>query len=361
MSKSYVYARNKDGSLSRCQAKDPSHCPYHVGLTHMTMTEREARAVNEAAIQAGTTVKRLSKNGVYDVPNDKYNDLVVSITEEQADDIYNKAMETINKIESDVRSPLASLDDYAPEPDDLASDISEREKGEMESIKSTDGGDADINGHPLLGNEESMLISRLKDYNNSDIKDYEDRSRISPSPMQERLLDTLVQAPNVSDETMDSLAHDDYTMQYGASRLINSTHASRKNMEDVWTIAPASALEAQRLPGDLVDATLKQDSTPLGLNHGEYIRQTNPGEDPVRAINNALRHPHGSPEVGYETMRRIMNDDQWTESEKTEFAWSQCLNPNDDYRREIARLDSKNSIADQLPVTREWIADHGGV
>lgn len=353
----YVYAIGKDGSASLCRAQDPDNCPYHIGLPHRMMTATQAKAMNEAAAAVGKAKNSLVKKNAKANTAD-YDRMIVTLTTADADKIYDKAMSIINSIEENNRQPLKDVDNLAPSPDEyeVGDTISDRDAEELKDIRKNSFDS--IVGRPLLGSEESMLMSRLDEYDKSDLSFYEDRSRTAPSPMQEKLINTIVLAPNVSKSTMDKLVHNHYIMQYDAKDVINSGHADEDAVRTAYETAPASALEAQRLPTELVDATLKMDSTPLGIKRSEFIRKTNIGEDPVRAIGNALRHPNASPEVGYKAMRAIMDDDQWTDEEKADFAWQQCMNPNEEYRRAIAKLDSGRPVSEQLMVTRDWNEHH---
>lgn len=333
------YGRNSDGSVSPCHAK-----PENVGrygchhAEHMELTMKQAQAINEAAARAASMPE---DNSLQKSKKADYLKLVNSISEQDGDRIYDRAMDAIEAMESENRFPVQNVDTILPEP--VTGDRVEVEESELSSIRS--GKLTNLIGRVLIGDEEKAIGNRLIDYSARKINRLSnDGYSYEPTPAEERALATLTSNPRASHDEMMSLAKNKDVMSFGARFIVNSPYVDDDVKKAAYDSSPDNALESQSLSGDLVNNTVKNT-----WNHRL--------EEKFMTLHTAFRHPNLDSAVAYNTMNKARHD--FDEQKRGDLEWQLSLNPNPQFQEKLAALDAKdNTPANQLQSTRIYMKNH---
>jgi hypothetical protein len=225
------------------------------------------------------------------------------------------------------REPFDSPDGFAPVNDiyDLDSNADSAELKWMQSQPY----ETDLRGLDLSPEEEKDALTALRSV--EDRNDRSSRAVNEPSPLQERLIQTIAYSPSVSKDAQDKLVDDSRAMSTGASIVVNSPYVSDEIKERAFNTAPSAALESPVLDGKLVNQMFTDDNP--------YTR--NGKGTPDAAVAKALHNPNADPQVAYDYLKNRSDTDAGYDAMR----WQISLNPNDDFINEVKRLDA---------------ADHGG-
>lgn len=332
------YGRNSDGSVSPCHAK-----PENVGrygchhAEHMELTMKQAQAINEAAAKAAAMPE---DNSLQKSKKADYLKLVNSISEQDGDKIYDRAMDAIEAMESENRFPVQNVDTVLPKT--VIGDKSEVEESELSSIRS--GKLTNLIGRVLIGDEEKAIGNRLIDYSARKIdRRSNDGYSYEPTPAEERALVTLTSNPRASHDEMMNLAKNKNVMAFGARFIVNSPYIDDDVKKTAYNTDPDNALESQSLSGNLVNNAVK--------NTWGKIK------DKFKTLHTAFRHPNLDPAVAYNTMNQARHD--LDAQKRGDLEWQLSLNPNPQFQEKLAMLDAKNNTpANQLQSTRVYMKNH---
>lgn len=355
-----IYGVNPDGSVSRCRAKDPSHCRYHknndgTAAKHMQLTESQANAMNEAAARAnampeGNTLQRAAKADAQGFVKS----MTFGLDAMDGEKAYDRAMEALKAMdgfEDDVREPVEAVDDLLPRPksiprsvakDDSFGRISATDDIYEDEIRSLREESEDLTGRKLVGGEERMVADRLKEYADRDI--YRQSTihgqSSDPSPAEERALLTLTSNPAASSEVMNDLADDEKIMKFGAKFIESSPYANAAAKEKAFRTNPANALESPMIDPEYVDSALDAAVDDPANN--------------MDVLKNALRNPQASPDKAYESYKKLSESKDVNSAQLEHLDWQIAMNPNVEFRRKIAEIDTDGA----LEATRAWKREH---
>jgi hypothetical protein len=287
-----------------------------------------------AAEKYQSSSKKLKRESskINDLVNQPINDVITI-----SDSDFMKLDEELDQVIHDAndRKAITEPSQYA---DIDAIDYSVDKPGESEITWMQSS--VDLRGLPLKEGESEAAyeaLSRVNDHHRDDANDS------TPSPLQERLMQTLAYDPNISQDTQAALAHDADTMRYGARTLVNSPFVTDDHKREAFNTSPASALESPSLPGDCANQMLTSDNP--------YTRNGQPVDH--QAVLNALHHPNADPKMIYDYVRANNDDDQ--------AKWAVSLNPNESVIEAVHDYDVEDNGTDTIIVddpknddTSEW-------
>ena len=355
-----IYGVNPDGSVSRCRAKDPAHCRYHknddgTAAKHMQLTEIQANAMNEAVHRANAMPEG---NSLQCAAKADAQGMVRSITSGLDEwmggvEAYNKAMsamKAMDSLEDEYREPIKTVNQILPPvfPTDGKNRnvVVEREIIELRSQDYKN-----LAGHRLRPEEEGMVYDRLKEYAGRRLE----RSSVAgyqwelgpakyPTPAEERALLTLTSNPDASDEVMMKMAGDEEIMSFGAKFIESSPYASEQAKDLAFKTNPIAALESPMLSSKHVNEVLDSSMEDADQHYGELA--------------NVMRHPNASPEKVYSAYmaldRSSTSTGVYNPNAMRYLDWQIAMNPNTEFRRKIAEMDTDGV----LEATRAWRREH---
>jgi hypothetical protein len=338
-----VYGKTKDGRVTKCRAKDPTHCPYHVSDSpHIMLTEKQADEMNErlAADQVTENTPDTISNTT-SVPSGKLHKITVdSLGGDSDGSVFNPNDkdwdEFMDRTESLIYTAGLISREIPTSPDklverkgleDLYSTTGSLDQAELMYMENYDHGYPDYRGATLDSSQENAVheaLLRIDDFRSdaSNSSGIEDSDVISP--IQERLLGTLVDNPHVSDGIADRLSSDPLAMRNGARLLVNSPYIDEKFKDQAFETSPVSALESPELSAKNVDQMFTDDNP--YTRAGRRVDET--------AVLTALHNPNADPKLAYDYVKNHGGSDD----EK----WKLSLNPNQDFINEIRDLSSKD-------------------
>ena len=331
-----VYGKTKDGRVTKCRAKDPTHCPYHVNdFPHIMLNEKQADEMNErlAADQFVRNAKEVGSNSISPDSKKLYGRNIDSLVENSSNgkvfDPSNDDWSTFMDKTEDLVYDANSISRKIPHnPDDLLA------MKDLKELQNTAGsldqaeiiymdGYPDYRGATLDEYQENAVyevLLRVDNFRNA--SGIEDSDVVSP--IQERFLSTLVDNPNISDNVADKLSSDHLAMRNGARLLVNSPYVDEKFKDQAFETSPVSALESPELPAKDVNQMFTDDN-PYARS-GEQVDE--------RAVLTALHNPNADPKLAYDYVKNHGGSDD----EK----WKLSLNPNQDFIKEIRNMSSKD-------------------
>lgn len=323
------YGKLADGSVSPCHSKDPAHCPYHTD--HADMTPQQADAINEAVKAVNNSPKVLAKKPEMAKEVDNL------ISYEDASERYDKAIKIIQDAENCTRSDL-SKEMKAPVFKTANASRGDVDEKELEWLRNNKAR-ADLQASKvLLPSEEKTIMGNL----NASIK--ADPNRTTVSPLQEDSLRMLTMNPAQSQDTMDKLVKNPWVANNASRFLIGSPHCTKQQEETLYKKNPGTALESQRLSAEHVNESLKSATSKKNMREAE----------------NAFRHPNADPDLAYKTFEKISTSKDYSRAERQELEFQMSNNPNPEFHKKIAALDSNKPRIKQLLITREWNDWHSG-
>lgn len=356
-----IYGVNPDGSVSRCRAKDPAHCRYHknndgTAAKHMQLTASQANAMNEAAARAnampeGNALQRAAKADAQGMVRSIASGLDGMMDGDKAYDKAMSAMKAMDSlVEDEYREPIKTVNQILPPvtPTD-GKTRNEVVDHEISELRSQDY--KNLAGHRLHPEEETMVYDRLKEYagrkiERSSVAGYlwEDGPAKYPTPAEERALLTLTSNPDASDEVMTKMAGDEEIMSFGAKFIESSPYASEQAKDLAFKTNPIAALESPMLASKHVNEVLDSSMEDADQHYGELV--------------NVMRHPNASPEKVYSAYmaldRSSTSTGVYNPNAMRYLDWQIAMNPNVEFRRKIAEMDTDGT----LEATRAWRREH---
>lgn len=249
-----TFGQGKDGTVSRCRAKDPSKCRYHV--KHSRMTERTAATYNEAIYKANATNysyddahNHLSKQSLLDA----YDKNV-----EQADD---KEFSTFNDgmLRYEALSYLHA--EHVDNSSDVVDNLPETPKTVDDEIMVAQTLDSKNIGVSYSQKEQQQIFNKLVDYSEkykTENDGLEDDGLNIPkaSPLQDYGFKMLANDTHLDNHLVQSeLVYDcrNYRMAAAAAPyFMSSPYANETTKRILFDYYPATCVESCQVPKEYI-------------------------------------------------------------------------------------------------------------
>ena len=241
-----TFGRGKDGTVSRCRAKDPSKCRYH--SQHARMTEKTAATYNEAIYKANATDYSY---------NDKHNNL----SKQSLLDAYDK-YGTYNK-----NDDLASINDgmiayeaysylraeHADNPTDAVDNLPDTPKTFDDEMRAAQGLDNKNIGLVYSYKEQEQIFDKLQDYSKNYLNNDIDSLEIpKASPLQDYSIKMLANNPTLDNGLVASrLVWDSEDIRMGAVAapyFMSSPYVDESTKRILFNMYPATSVESCQVP-----------------------------------------------------------------------------------------------------------------
>lgn len=281
-----TFGQGKDGTVSRCRAKDPSKCRYHV--SHSRMTERTAATYNEAIYKANATNyayddahNHLSKQSILET----YNRTVANIDDKEFANFNDKMLRY---------KALAYLNaERAANPSDIVDNLPEAPATVDDEIRVVQTLDPKNIGVNYSQSEQRQIFNKLVDYSEKyktedDGLENEGLNIPKASPLQDYGFKMLANDSQLSnDEVQSALVYDckNYRMAAAAAPyFISSPYADEETKKVLFDTYPETCVESCQAPKEYIRREVDKE---IG---GTAIRAVND-----RFLVNATKNPNIPP------------------------------------------------------------------
>ena len=249
-----TFGQSKDGTVSRCRAKDPNNCRYHV--KHSRMTERTAATYNEAIYKANAT-------------NYSYDDTHNHLSKQSLLDTYDKTVTNVGDKEfatfNDGMLRYEALSYLSAErtanPSDIVDNLPETPATADDEIRIAQTLDHKNIGVNYSRSEQCKIFNKLVDYSEkykTEDDGLEDEGLNTPkaTPLQDYGFKMLANNPQLDNgQVQHELVYDcrNYRMAAAAAPyFISSPYADEETKKVLFNMYPATSVESCQVPKEYI-------------------------------------------------------------------------------------------------------------
>lgn len=249
-----TFGQGKDGTVSRCRAKDPSKCRYHV--KHSRMTERTAATYNEAIYKANAT-------------NYSYDDAHNHLSKQSLLDAYDKNVEHADDKEfatfNDGMLRYEALSylhaEHVDNSSDVVDNLPDTPKTVDDEIRVAQTLDSKNIGVSYSQKEQQQIFNKLVDYSEkykTENDGLEDDGLNIPkaSPLQDYGFKMLANDTHLDNHLVQSeLVYDcrNYRMAAAAAPyFMSSPYANETTKRILFDYYPATCVESCQVPKECI-------------------------------------------------------------------------------------------------------------